>query len=231
MKWMVSIAVGMFFVLALSFMLAEQAGWMDEQRVSSFIYSIQETPGGLLWAGVAIAGLLAVDLFLPVPSSILMILSGAVLGFHIGWMVSLSGAMGSALIGFGFCRKWGKPAFERMIKPGEPERITRFFEQYGIWAILLSRSVPMLTEVISCLAGLSAMSFRLFAGVALAGTAPLCIVYAWAGYRAMEESAVGWAVLLAFVVPAVGLGVWKWLRFRASVLPRTRPTRSTGLSP
>ena len=148
--------------------------------------------------------LLTLDLFLPIPSSILMILSGTLLGWPIGWLFSLVGAMGSAVLGFWMCRYWGKPVFDRIVGPGDTRRVTLFFERHGVWAILLSRSVPMLTEVISCLAGLSAMRFRLFLGVSLAGTAPLCLLYAWVGSRAIDQSAVGWAVILAFLFPAVG---------------------------
>lgn len=210
MKWLISIALSLFALFTLSYLLAEQAGWTDERWVSEQVLAIQERPGGTLLAGAVIASLLTLDLLFPVPSSILMILSGALLGFHSGWMVSLLGAMGSALIGFALCRTWGKPAFDRVVGSLDAERITRFFERHGVWAILLSRSVPMLTEIVSCLAGLSAMRFRLFFWVTLAGTWPLCIVYAWAGHRAVDQSAIGWAVVLAFVVPAVGLAIVKW---------------------
>lgn len=182
---------------------------MDEQRVSDWIFSIRAYPGGVFWAGLLIAVWLTLDLFLPVPSSLLMMLAGAILGWHAGWIVASIGAMGSALLGFGGCRRWGKPLFERVTGTADVERIKTFFEQHGVWAILLSRSVPMLTEIISCIAGLSAMRFRLFFGVSLAGTVPLCIVYAWAGNRALDESAIGWAVVLAFSVPALGLLAYK----------------------
>jgi uncharacterized membrane protein YdjX (TVP38/TMEM64 family) len=210
MKWMISIAVSLFLFFTLGYLLAEQAGWTDDEWMSEQIRALQERSGGLWWAGLAVASLLTLDLFLPVPSSILMILSGAILGLHLGWLVALVGAMGSALLGFGLCRRWGKPVFDRVAGPVDTDRITRFFERHGLWAILLSRSVPMLTEIVSCLAGLSAMRFRLFFLVSLAGTWPLCVVYAWAGHRALDQSAVGWAVVLAFVLPAIGLLVYQW---------------------
>lgn len=211
MKWLISIALSLGAFFMLCFLLAEQAGWTDEQWVSEQIRALQATRGGVAWAGFAIATLLALDLLLPVPSSILMTLSGAILGLHFGWTVALAGAMGSALLGFGLCRYWGKPVFDRVVGPVDAVRIARFFERHGVWAILLSRSVPMLTEIVSCLAGLSGMRFRLFFWVSLAGTAPLCMVYAWAGQRALDRSAIGWAVVLAFVLPAIGLAVYKVL--------------------
>lgn len=209
MKAFISIALFLFFIFTLGFLLAEQAGYTDEQWVSEQILILQASRGGRAWAALAIAALLTLDLILPVPSSILMILSGSLLGWPTGWLVSLTGAMGSAILGFWACRRWGKSVFDRVAGPVDAGRITHFFEQHGVWAILLSRSVPMLTEVISCLAGLSAMRFRLFLAVSLAGTAPLCLVYAWAGHRALDRSAVGWAVFLAFLLPAAGLLIYR----------------------
>ena len=211
MKYFVSIAISLFLFFTFMFIVAEQAGWMESQWVTAKIEQIQEMPAGTALAGVAIAGLLTVDLLLPVPSSVLMTMAGAVLGFTLGWAANLVGAMGSAVLGFWLCRKWGKPMFDRLVNPRDAARITRFFERYGVWAILLSRSVPMLTEIISCLAGLSAMRGRLFFLVALLGTWPLCIVYAWAGDRALGASSLGWAVVMAFVLPAIGFGILRLL--------------------
>lgn len=220
MKTFISIALSLFLFFTLAFLLAERAGWMEEAHVTEFIQGIRATPGGLVAAALVIGGLLTVDLLLPVPSSILMTLSGTMFGWQVGWIVSLVGSMGSALIGFGACRRWGRPAFVRLVGPGEVDRIQTFFNRYGVWAILLSRSVPMLTEVISCLAGLSSMRFRWFTGLALAGTAPLCLVYAWAGHRALDARALGWAVLLAFVLPALGL-LWMKVLHRSETRPNT----------
>lgn len=222
MKWMISLGLSLFLFFTLCYLLAEQAGWTDEQWLSDQLLALQAGRGGVWMVGAGIAALLAVDLFLPIPSSILMILSGAVLGTHLGWLFSVVGAMGSALIGFGCCRYWGKPAFDRVAGPVDAARITRFFEQHGVWAILLSRSVPMLTEVVSCLAGLSAMRFRLFAAVSFAGTWPLCVVYAWAGERALDESAIGSAVFLAFVFPALGLLIYKGMSKRKAAATEAR---------
>jgi membrane protein DedA with SNARE-associated domain len=85
--------------------------------------------------------------------------------------------------------------------------VSAFLERHGAWAILLSRSVPMLTEIVSGLAGLSRMRFPLFLALSAAGTLPICAVYAWAGARA--DALADWrvAVAVAFLIPAAGFGV------------------------
>lgn len=210
MKKFAGIAVGLFIVFTVTYLVAEHFGFTEEKFVTDHITALRDQSGTATLVGVVIGGLLAGDLFLPVPSSIVMTLSGFFLGTWLGAAVSFAGAMCSALLGFGLCRWFGQKAFSRLIGPDDTTRVTRFLERYGSWAIILSRSVPMLTEVMSCLAGLSLMSWREFIALSAAGTLPICLVYAWAGARTGQMSfGIGWAVAVAFVIPAIGFGIVK----------------------
>ena len=213
MKAIASIVAALLVIFTLLYAAAEKAGWTDEARISQAFEHVRASRGGTATAAAAIASLLTLDLFLPVPSSVVMTLSGALLGWTAGTAVSFAGAMGSALLGFGLCRRLGRPAFERLVGAADAARVERFFEDWGTWGILLSRSVPMLTEVVSCAAGLTRLPFRLFVTLTAAGTLPLCAVYAWAGNKSLRAGA-GWAVLLAFAAPAVGFAVLRLRRRR-----------------
>lgn len=219
MKAILSIAVALLVVFSLLYVAAEKAGWTDEARISRAFEQVRASPGGTASAAAAIVLLLALDLFLPVPSSVVMTLSGALLGWAAGTAASFAGAMGSALLGFGLCRRFGRAAFERLAGAADAARVERFFEEWGTWGILLSRSVPMLTEIVSCAAGLTHLPFRLFLGLTAAGTLPLCAAYAWAGNRSLREG-TAWAVLLAFAIPAAGFALLNIRRKRHT------PTRS-----
>jgi uncharacterized membrane protein YdjX (TVP38/TMEM64 family) len=70
----------------------------------------------------------------------------------------------------------------------------------------------MLTEIVSCLAGLAGMPAGLFTLLSAAGTLPLCWVYAWAGARAEDPTGMGVAVALAFALPAAGWGIFRLTR-------------------
>jgi len=200
-RWIV-LSLSLFAVFALIYIGAASMGWTRDALYRRWVEDARGR-GGLAPAAALLAGLLAADLALPVPSSVLMTLAGALFGVWRGAAIALTGAMVSAALGFGLCRRFGRRAFDRMIG-GETARVEAFFRRYGAWAILLSRSVPMLTEVVSCLAGLSRMPPGRFFALSLAGTAPVCWVYAWAGHRAGAEAGAGWAVLIAFALPALG---------------------------
>lgn len=219
-KRVAAIVIGMVAVLALLFVAAESAGWMDPGRFRRLLESVHASPAGRVAVAAVIGGLLAADLVLPVPSSVLMTLSGVFLGTAAGTAVSFAGSMASALMGFGLCRRFGHAAFRRFAGDADADRVARFLRDYGVWGILLSRSVPMLTEVVSCVAGLSDIPFRTFAGLVAAGTLPVCAVYAWAGTRATDPSGLGWAVLIAFVLPAGGFAL---VRRFSLARPRRNP--------
>lgn len=208
MKWFVGIAVSLAVVFALTFLLAESFGWTDQRALTAWMESIRDEYGGSQAVALVIFGLLFGDIFLPIPSSVVMTLSGYFLGFPVGTAATVTGAMASAILGFGLCRLFGRRAFVRLAGSTDTSRVERFMDRYGEWGIVLSRSVPMLTEVVSCLAGLSGMSFARFLQLSIAGTLPICLVYAWAGSTSDgTPTGIGWAVLLAFVIPGVGFGI------------------------
>ncbi|MCE9614382.1 MAG: VTT domain-containing protein [Lentisphaerae bacterium] len=203
MRLFAGLIIGLFLVLTLMFLAAESQGWMSAVTVTHWIEAAQVAPAGRWLAAGLVIALLAADLVLPVPSSVVMTLSGAILGWTAGTAASFIGSMASALVGFALCRRYGQRAFERLVGRADSERIGQIMNHYGTWGLLLSRSVPMLTEVVSCVAGLSRMPARTFAALAAAGTLPICMVYAWAGTRGAVTGS-GWAVLLAFAIPALG---------------------------
>lgn len=211
MKWLLRMALAMFLVFTLLFLLAEQMGWMTGAAVGGWMEAVRTSRGGTWLAAATVIGLLAGDLLLPVPSSVVMTLSGSVLGWVAGTAAAFVGAMASALIGFGLCRHYGRPAFRRLVGESEEVRVDGFMRRYGVWAILLSRSVPMLTEVVSCAAGLTDLSRRTFVLLSAAGTLPLCGIYAWAGSRG-AQAGFGWALWLAFILPALGFAALQLLR-------------------
>ncbi len=214
MKRFLFLAACLLVVFASLYVLAERLGYADGAFLVARFEALQASPGGRVWVAVAIAGLLAVDLVLPVPSSVLMTFSGAVLGVGLGTAVSLAGAMLSAALGFGACRWGGQRAFRGLMGAQDLTRVNVWFQAYGVYAIVLSRPVPMLTEILSCLAGLTDLPGRTFFLAVVLGTLPVCLVYAYAG--SISSPANPWpAVLIALLVPAAGWVAVRRIKGRA----------------
>ncbi len=217
MKRFLIIAVALVAFYSSLFMIAEHQGWTEPQFMEARFQDIQAAPHGRGLAAAAVVGLLWIDLLLPVPSSLVMILSGKILGVAAGTAAAGLGAMLTAVTGFLVCR-WGRAHwFRRLVKPADQQAMGAWLEKYGIFAIIISRPVPMMTEVISCLAGLSQMRFAPFVGASALGTLPVCLVYAYCGAHSSLSNP--WpAVVVALLLPAAG-----WLvarRIRRSVHAR-----------
>jgi len=118
----------------------------------------------------------------------------------------------AAFIGFFGCRWGGRRVFARMIGDRDIDKVRAWFEDYGVIAIILSRPVPMLTEILSCLAGLSNVRPMIFALVAFLGTLPVCLVFSWFG--SIEGSGLMPAVWISVAIPAVGWVFTRWIKRR-----------------
>src|SRR2546423_6954783 len=90
---------------------------------------------------VAVVTLLAADLFLPIPSSLVMVLSGAAFGVVWGAALSLVGSIGGEWLGFELVRRYGKRASARMVGDDEIDRLSRVFRKHGAAAVAVTRAL------------------------------------------------------------------------------------------
>jgi len=211
MKKIILIVAVLFVFFTGLYLLGDATGILKDMYIEQKINELMSNPAGRWWAGLAVVLLLITDILLPVPSSIVMTLSGKFLGFLAGGLVSCLGAMLAALIGFFACRWGGQKVFVRLIGEQDISRVREWFNKYGVYAIILSRPIPMLTEILSCLAGVSQFSFKSFALAAFCGTLPICFVYSYFG--STSSLANPWpAVWITLIIPALGWGITRWIK-------------------
>ncbi|MCC5848890.1 MAG: TVP38/TMEM64 family protein [Verrucomicrobia bacterium] len=159
-------------------------------------------------AGLVGAGLLVVDLVLPIPSSGVIGGLGAALGVGAGFFWGWFGLVLSAFTGYGIARLGGRKWADRLAAPEEQRRFQHMFDTWGGLALVSSRMLPILPEVLSVLAGLYRMHFSRFVVATLLGAIPPAFVYAWLGARAREHPGPAlWAL--------VGITVVAWFGFLA----------------
>lgn len=156
-------------------------------------------------AAAAILGVLAIDLFLPVPSSVVMVLSGVAFGVPLGAALSFVGSLAGNVIGFEVTRRYGHAFAARFIAEAEFERLHALFERNGAAVVLITRPVPVVMETTSLVAGLSEMRRSTFLLASAAGTLPVAIVYAYAGAVSRDTGNLVPAVVILL---AVGGGAW-----------------------
>ena len=149
-------------------------------------------------------GLLAADVLLPVPSSLIMTAHGALFGLFAGAMLSLAGSLLGFALAFWLGRRTS-PAIRRLLMPEETARAARVLQKWGLLAIVITRPVPILAETTAIAAGTSGLSFGKSLLAAVAGLLPGCLVYAWAGVRARDFGA---AAIIFLVLVAIAAIIW-----------------------
>lgn len=129
--------------------------------------------------------LLTSDVFIPVPSSLIMIANGALFGVWLGTLLSLIGSVWSGLVGFMVGRR-GEEWFSRFISAEEMERANLLLMRWGVLAIIVSRPIPIVAETVSVMAGASRMRWSTMFWATLSGALPASLLYAITGATAAE---------------------------------------------
>jgi uncharacterized membrane protein YdjX (TVP38/TMEM64 family) len=161
------------------------------------------------WAWLAGLGLLVIDLFLPVLGTAVMSALGLVYGWFVGGLLSALGSIGAGMLAYGLCFRLGRRAARWFAGEAGLEEGERLFRgELGGWLVALSRWMPVLPEVVACLAGIARMPVRRFFLALCAGSVPMGFVYAWIGHSGVQHP------LFALGLSA-GLPPLIWLGFRA----------------
>jgi uncharacterized membrane protein YdjX (TVP38/TMEM64 family) len=150
--------------------------------------------------GLVGAALLAGDVLLPVPSSIVGVLLGGRLGFSLGALTIFGGLSVGHVAGYWLGRMW--PRRWSSAAPAEP----------SFWALLLSRPVPVVAEALTFAAGAMDVSFTSFLRAVLPGNLAYALALAALGAALLPERAYFAALAILLVVS--GGAMWCWRRWR-----------------
>ena len=159
--------------------------------------------------GAALAGvvLLIADVILPVPSSLIMIANGALFGVALGTVLSMLGYLGAGLMGFLIGRR-SEALLARFVPPEEQARADRLLDEWGWFAVIMTRPVPLLAETTAIMAGASVMTWRSMILATLAGSLPVTLMYALTGATAANFDSIvlslGLALLMAGLFWLIG---------------------------
>ena len=159
------------------------------------------------WGWLVVIGLLIGDLFFPIPATGVMSAAGYVYGPWIGGIISVTGSFLSGMLAFALCRTLGHRAALWLAGEKGLAENEAVFRRSGPWLIALSRWLPILPEVIACLAGLTQMRTRVFVVALLCGTVPMGFCYATVG--SLFEKEPTWALGVSVALP---VGLWLAVR-------------------
>jgi uncharacterized membrane protein YdjX (TVP38/TMEM64 family) len=170
------------------------------------------TTRGLL-AGLLFSSL-ALDIFLPVPSSLASTLCGAFFGWVGGFLLSFGAMSLSCVLGWCVGRLF-TPLAIRCIGTDEYPRLQRLLQRHGIVILLALRTVPVLAEASVLLAGIAGRSFMKCMPLLLAGNAVVSLAYVCAGVCGHSAENMLPAFLSSIALSAILMAVATCFRKRA----------------
>ena len=156
----------------------------------------RDTISSMGYPGIAL--LMAIEsACIPLPSEIIMPFSGFLVaqGRFTLFGTALAGAVGCAVgsaVAYAAGTWGGRPFLERwgryvLIRRSDIDRADRWFARWGMWAVFVSRLMPVVRTFISLPAGIARVSFVPFILLSFLGSLPWCWFLAWIG-KVMGEN-------------------------------------------
>lgn len=182
-----------------------------EERLLAATTAFLQMPHSRGLIALALAGLLAADIVLPVPSSLVNLAAGSLLGPWGGTAVSWTGLMVSAVVGYLLGQGASATALRRLVGNSEG-RAAAVIAAHGHWGLMVCRGVPVLAEASVVLAGFHRMPFLRFLAVCALSNLGIATAYSALGAYAVDTGSFLVAFAGALCVPALGLFLTRKLR-------------------
>lgn len=155
-------------------------------------------------------GLIVVDLVLPIPATAIMSALGYLYGAVLGGLAGGTGSMIAGLIAYFSTRLMGRRAAVFLAGEKDLNRVEKFFARRGALAVAITRPMPILPEVTSCLAGMAGMPLRIYVISLACGSLSTGFVFATVGALGVSQPWV--AIVASYIVPLLLYAIaYKWI--------------------
>lgn len=149
----------------------------DEARVKKWVEDFG-------WFGpVVIVLAMVIQMFLLViPTILLMIVSTLAYGPFWGSIINFTAVIIASSVGYAIGKYLGLSFIERLLGEKTTKKITTFIQEYGFWAVVITRINPFLSnDAISFVAGILKMNYWKFISATAVGITPLILLIAITG--------------------------------------------------
>jgi uncharacterized membrane protein YdjX (TVP38/TMEM64 family) len=210
MKLLIKTILILVSIFTITLLLIKFTGVLTVDDIKEIFSNLKSQPSYIL--GALIVFFLFIDLFIAVPTMTIIILAGYFIGFELALFYTTIGLLSASLTGYFLSKKYGKKVLNKLSSNEEQKQeMTDLFNKHGVLVLVLSRAVPMLPEISSCLAGACNMSFKRFLVAWFFGTIPYVCVITYAGsisnldnpmpaiYAALGITVTFWFIWMVFM--------------------------------
>ena len=196
MRWAIASAILLAAILVPFFLFQGSFDTWSESL-------IHDQPSPWLTA-LAVSVLLAGDVVLPIPSSLVSTVAGALLGFWAGVVAIWLGMTGTCVVGYALGARAAGLA-RRVVGADGLARAAHLAARYGDYAVVLCRPVPVLAEASVISAGLVRAPLRRFVFLTLWSNLGIAAGYAAVGAFSMRVESFLLAFAGSIVIPGVAI--------------------------
>ena len=195
-RW-VLLSVAILALVIVPFVLFEAA-------VGSAVSEFLDSDPPRVTLGLAIVGVLAADIVLPVPSSVVATAAGTLLGLGWGTLANAVGLGIGCMVGYAIGAS-GRGLAARVVGPQQLMLAERVFARRGEIVVAVFRPIPVLAEISVVFAGLARMSRARFALYAMLANVGIAVAYAGIGAWAAAANEMAVAVAASLVLPGLAM--------------------------
>ncbi|MDG2220750.1 MAG: VTT domain-containing protein [Rubripirellula sp.] len=170
-------------------------------QLEDWLRGFTEDPPSPLVTSCLVIGLLATDVLLPVPSSVISTLSGWQLGWILGTFATWVGMNLGAIVGFGLARRYGKPFALWFTGAEDLNRVHEISDRYGPTVLVFTRAMPVFAEATVLIAGIHQLSWRKFVPAVVLSNLGIAVAYSALGDYAERHQWLPLALAVAIGVP------------------------------
>ena len=192
----VILVCGVLLVLVLPF-------FFFAEPIEHWYHEFKSDPPGPWPTSLMVIGLLAGDIFLPIPSTVIMPFAGAQLGVVLGSLTSWLGLSIGCIAGFALARWFGRPVARWFTKAEDLESMEAVSDQFGPIFLIVTRAIPVFAEASILLVGVNQLSWRRFLPPVLLTNLFIAIGYSAFGNVADRYDWLPIAVIVSGAVPVL----------------------------
>ncbi|TDN83816.1 putative membrane protein YdjX (TVP38/TMEM64 family) [Salegentibacter sp. 24] len=191
---------GYFFIPAMNEFFNE--AWKvltsnDKQKIEAWVSDF-----GWIGPFVLIVAMIAQMFLLVIPSIALMIVSILAYGPLGGSLIVFAAIFCASSVGYFIGRYFGPIIVQKLLGVKTEHKISDFIEDYGFWAVIVTRINPFLSnDAISFVGGILKIGYWKFIGATLLGIAPLTFFIAVIGDSTQQlKTGLLWGSLISLVL-------------------------------
>ncbi|MGI9474498.1 MAG: TVP38/TMEM64 family protein [Rubripirellula sp.] len=172
-------------------------------QLDQWLRGIAEDPPNPVATFGLIVGLLATDILLPIPSSVISTMSGWQLGWFWGTVATWVGMNLGAAIGFALARRYGRGFARYFSRDDDLERMRTISDRYGPMVLVLTRAMPVFAEASVLIAGIHRLDWKRFLPAILFSNLGISVAYAAFGDFAERNHWLPLALAVSVSVPVL----------------------------